>query len=185
MYLGGVAGPGRKPGPAKPGATASVQTHPPWPRCPLAYTLRCASSSTAEQRTLNPQVSGSNPEGRTRNPGESVTGTIATTWALIQPRCTFRCTYPTRVMHGPKGRSPKTWRRVSSVWLTERGEHHLRLGNVNHDRGTGRLKVNRVEMTAHRVAWELSYISFSTKISPGKYNQCSGRSHPMSLSKTA
>ena len=31
----------------------------------LAYTLRCASSSTAEQRTLNPQVSGSNPEGRT------------------------------------------------------------------------------------------------------------------------
>ena len=26
---------------------------------------RCASSSTAEQRTLNPQVSGSNPEGRT------------------------------------------------------------------------------------------------------------------------
>ena len=32
---------------------------------PLAYTLRCASSSTAEQRTLNPQVSGSNPEGRT------------------------------------------------------------------------------------------------------------------------
>jgi hypothetical protein len=35
-------------------------------RSPLAYTLRCASSSTAEQRTLNPQVSGSNPEGRTR-----------------------------------------------------------------------------------------------------------------------
>ena len=34
-------------------------------RGPLAYTLRCASSSTAEQRTLNPQVSGSNPEGRT------------------------------------------------------------------------------------------------------------------------
>ena len=29
----------------------------------LAYTLRCASSSTAEQRTLNPQVSGSNPGG--------------------------------------------------------------------------------------------------------------------------
>ena len=26
---------------------------------------RGASSSTAEQRTLNPQVSGSNPEGRT------------------------------------------------------------------------------------------------------------------------
>ena len=35
-------------------------------RRPLAYTLRCASSSTAEQRTLNPQVSGSNPEGRTQ-----------------------------------------------------------------------------------------------------------------------
>ena len=30
-----------------------------------AYTLRCASSSTAEQRTLNPQVPGSNPGGRT------------------------------------------------------------------------------------------------------------------------
>jgi hypothetical protein len=27
-----------------------------------------ASSSTAEQRTLNPQVSGSNPEGRTTPP---------------------------------------------------------------------------------------------------------------------
>ncbi len=34
----------------------------------LAYTLRGASSSTAEQRTLNPQVPGSNPGGRT---GES------------------------------------------------------------------------------------------------------------------
>ena len=33
---------------------------------PFAYTLGRASSSTAEQRTLNPQVSGSNPEGRTR-----------------------------------------------------------------------------------------------------------------------
>ena len=31
----------------------------------IFYTRPCASSSTAEQRTLNPQVSGSNPEGRT------------------------------------------------------------------------------------------------------------------------
>src|SRR6202044_151299 len=31
----------------------------------FAYTRTRASSSTAEQRTLNPQVSGSNPEGRT------------------------------------------------------------------------------------------------------------------------
>src|SRR5579862_478229 len=34
----------------------------------LAYTLRCASSSTAEQRTLNPQVRGSNPRRRTSKP---------------------------------------------------------------------------------------------------------------------
>ena len=35
------------------------------------------------------------------------------------------------------------------------GEHHLWLGSVNPDRGTGRIKVDKVEMTAHRVAWEL------------------------------
>ena len=43
----------------------SRSVHPRGHREALAYTLRCASSSTAEQRTLNPQVSGSNPEGRT------------------------------------------------------------------------------------------------------------------------
>ena len=65
---GGVAGLRRKPGPATTGVLA-VHTlrcgHRPRSYRPLAYTLRCASSSTAEQRTLNPQVSGSNPEGRT------------------------------------------------------------------------------------------------------------------------
>ena len=62
---GGVAGPRRKPGPATRGFADAT---PSERRRPLAYTLRCASSSTAEQRTLNPQVSGSNPEGRTRKP---------------------------------------------------------------------------------------------------------------------
>ena len=37
------------------------------------------------------------------------------------------------------------------------GEHHLWLGSVNPDRGTGRIKVGKVEMTAHRVAWELAH----------------------------
>ncbi len=37
------------------------------------------------------------------------------------------------------------------------GEHHLWLGSVNPDRGTGRIKVDKVEMTAHRVAWELAH----------------------------
>ena len=32
----------------------------------IAYTRWCASSSMAEQRTLNPQVGGSNPPGRTK-----------------------------------------------------------------------------------------------------------------------
>ena len=36
------------------------------------------------------------------------------------------------------------------------GEHHLWLGSVNPDRGTGRMKVDNVERTAHRVAWELA-----------------------------
>ncbi len=34
-------------------------------------------------------------------------------------------------------------------------EHHLWLGSINPERGTGRINVNKVEMTAHRVAWEL------------------------------
>jgi hypothetical protein len=58
--LEGVAGPRRLPGPAMSGAREQ-----PSAAEAFAYTLRCASSSTAEQRTLNPQVSGSNPEGRT------------------------------------------------------------------------------------------------------------------------
>ena len=37
------------------------------------------------------------------------------------------------------------------------GEHHLWLGAINPARGTGRLKVDEVTMTAHRVAWELTH----------------------------
>ena len=37
------------------------------------------------------------------------------------------------------------------------GEHHLWLGSVNPTRGTGRIKVGNVAMTAHRVAWELAH----------------------------
>lgn len=37
------------------------------------------------------------------------------------------------------------------------GEHHLWLGGVNPDRGTGRIRVDKVEMTAHRVARELAH----------------------------
>jgi hypothetical protein len=47
------------------GTIGGPKMHPTDPRT-FAYTLLRASSSTAEQRTLNPQVSGSNPEGRTR-----------------------------------------------------------------------------------------------------------------------
>jgi hypothetical protein len=36
------------------------------------------------------------------------------------------------------------------------GEHHLWLGSVNPTRGTGRIKVGNVTMTAHRVAWEVA-----------------------------
>ena len=36
------------------------------------------------------------------------------------------------------------------------GEHHLWLGGINPERGTGRINVNSVEMTSHRVAWELA-----------------------------
>jgi integrase len=35
------------------------------------------------------------------------------------------------------------------------GEHHMWLGRINPGRGTGVIKVNKVDMTAHRVAWEL------------------------------
>ena len=52
-------------GPTVGRTMSRVRAEPAVVRWPLAYTLRCASSSTAEQRTLNPQVSGSNPEGRT------------------------------------------------------------------------------------------------------------------------
>jgi integrase len=37
------------------------------------------------------------------------------------------------------------------------GEHHLWLGSINPDRGTGRIKVGKTTMTAHRVAWELAH----------------------------
>jgi integrase len=36
-------------------------------------------------------------------------------------------------------------------------DHHLWLGSINPERGTGRIKVNNVVMTAHRVAWELAH----------------------------
>ncbi|MGH9095505.1 MAG: HNH endonuclease [Acidimicrobiales bacterium] len=37
------------------------------------------------------------------------------------------------------------------------GDHHLWLGNTNPKRGTGRFKVDKVDVTAHRVAWELAH----------------------------
>jgi len=36
------------------------------------------------------------------------------------------------------------------------GEHHLWLGSIHTERGTGRIKVNGAVVTAHRVAWELA-----------------------------
>ena len=36
------------------------------------------------------------------------------------------------------------------------GEHHMWLGRINSSRGTGVIKVNKVDITAHRVAWELT-----------------------------
>jgi hypothetical protein len=36
------------------------------------------------------------------------------------------------------------------------GEHNLWLGSVNPESETGRMKVDNVERTAHRVAWELA-----------------------------
>src|SRR3954451_7142741 len=51
---------------------------------------RCASSSTAEQRTLNPQVLGSKPRGRTRrSPTDSFIGrdlgTVRARFAPVEP----------------------------------------------------------------------------------------------------
>jgi integrase len=43
------------------------------------------------------------------------------------------------------------------------GEHHLWLGSINPERGTGRIKVNKVVVTAHRVAWELARGSLPPK----------------------
>jgi integrase len=37
------------------------------------------------------------------------------------------------------------------------GEHHVWLGNINPERGTGRIKVGNVAVTSHRVAWELAH----------------------------
>ncbi len=44
------------------------------------------------------------------------------------------------------------------------GEHHLWLGNINPGRGTGRIKVNKVDVTAHRVAWELAHGPLPAKV---------------------
>jgi site-specific recombinase XerD len=43
------------------------------------------------------------------------------------------------------------------------GEHHLWLGSINPDRGTGRIKVGNTVATAHRVAWELAHGPVSPK----------------------
>jgi len=37
------------------------------------------------------------------------------------------------------------------------GEHHMWLGSINPERGTGRIKVGNMTTTAHRVAWELAH----------------------------
>jgi integrase len=37
------------------------------------------------------------------------------------------------------------------------GEHHMWLGSIHAERGTGRIKVNKAVVTAHRVAWELAH----------------------------
>lgn len=42
------------------------------------------------------------------------------------------------------------------------GEHHRWLGAVNPERGTGRLKVDGRQVTAHRMAWELAKGSLPT-----------------------
>ncbi len=41
--------------------------------------------------------------------------------------------------------------------VDRRGEHHLWLGSINSQRGTGRIKVNGAVVNAHRVAWELTH----------------------------
>lgn len=46
--------------------------------------------------------------------------------------------------------------------VDRRAKHHLWIGSINPARGTGRINVGNVAMTAHRVAWELAYGPLST-----------------------
>ena len=54
-------------------------------------------------------------------------------------------------------------RRALSGWWIRTGEHHVWLGSLNPDRGTGRIKVGTTVATAHRVAWELAHGTLSPK----------------------
>jgi integrase len=54
------------------------------------------------------------------------------------------------------GRKPEDLATRFERQVDRTGEHHLWLGSVNPERGTGRMKVGNVERTAHRVAWELA-----------------------------
>lgn len=53
------------------------------------------------------------------------------------------------------GRKPEDLAARFERQVDRTGEHHVWLGSVNPERGTGRMKVDNVERTAHRVAWEL------------------------------
>ena len=52
--------------------------------------------------------------------------------------------------------------------VARNGEHHLWTGATNPARGTGRMKVNGRQMTAHRLAWELAHgpLPASVKVLP-------------------
>jgi integrase len=53
-------------------------------------------------------------------------------------------------------RSTEALARRCETMVDRSGPHHLWLGATNPARGTGRLKVNGAQTTAHRVAWELA-----------------------------
>ncbi len=67
-------------------------------------------------------------------------------------RYTFR--YTARIHFGAMADTPSS-RFESHVDRT--GAHHLWLGSRNPQRGTGKLKVNGKQVTAHRHAWELAF----------------------------
>ena len=98
---------------------------------PLAYTLRCASSSTAEQRTLNPQVSGSNPEGRTNSLVDAFVAharrrlPINSAWTASggprPPVSSRQIPLPASSAYFRPGEAPVVVRRVFSASLSARG----------------------------------------------------------------